>query len=55
MPDVEDPFIDQNVRILPLESLVKMKLTSVPGQGSHTLHDMIDVGLIDGSWCSELR
>ena len=54
MPDVENPFINQNVRILPLESLVKMKLTSYRDKDRTHLRDMLDIGLIDASWCTKL-
>lgn len=50
-PDVADPFIDKDARILPLESLVKMKLTSFRRKDQVHVQDMIDVGLIDGTWC----
>jgi len=53
-PDVADPFIDHNVRVLPLEALVKMKLTSNRRKDQVHVGDMIDVGLIDDSWLSKL-
>jgi hypothetical protein len=54
VPDVENPFINQNVRILPLESIVTMKLTSYRDKDRTHLRDMLEVGLIDGSWCKKL-
>lgn len=40
----------QDVRTLPLESLVRMKLTSFRDKDRTHLRDMLDVGLIDESW-----
>jgi hypothetical protein len=54
VPGVEDPFIDKNVRVLPLESLLKMKLTSNRRKDQVHVQDLIDVGLIDASWCAKL-
>jgi hypothetical protein len=53
-PDVQNPFIKDNVRVLPLESLVKMKLTSFRLKDKVHLQDMMEVGLIDRSWCAKL-
>ena len=39
-----------DIRLLPLESLVRMKLTSFRDKDRVHLRDMIDVGLIDGTW-----
>jgi hypothetical protein len=50
VPGVEDPFIDKNVRVLPLESLVKMKLTSNRRKDQVHIQDLIDVGLVDSNW-----
>lgn len=49
------PLIDQfetiqNARTLPLQQLVKMKLTSYRRKDQVHLMDMISVGLIDESW-----
>jgi hypothetical protein len=49
------PAIDQyvqikNVRTLPLEALVRMKLTSFRDKDRVHLRDMLDVGLIDATW-----
>jgi hypothetical protein len=53
-PGVENPFVDKNVRILPLESLVRMKLTSNRLKDKVHLQDMLEVGLIDSSWTRKL-
>jgi hypothetical protein len=43
---------DRQVQVLSLEALVRMKLTSYRDKDRTHLRDMIDVGLIDESWCS---
>ena len=53
-PGVENPFIDKDVRVLPLESLVIMKLTSFRDKDRTHIRDLIGVGLIDASWCAKL-
>jgi hypothetical protein len=53
-PDVDKPFIDKDVRVLPLSALVTMKLTSFRDKDRMHLRDMIDVGLIDDSWLQSL-
>jgi putative nucleotidyltransferase-like protein len=53
-PDVDNPFIDKQVRVLPLESLVKMKLTSNRRKDQVHVEDLIGVGLIDATWCAKL-
>lgn len=53
-PDIDNPFIDKDVRVLPLESLIKMKLTSFRDKDRTHIRDMIEVGLIDASWCAKL-
>ena len=40
----------KNVRTLPLEALVRMKLTSFRDKDRVHLRDMLDVGLIDVTW-----
>ncbi len=51
VPGVEYPFIDKNVRVLPLNALLTMKLTSFRDKDRTHIRDLIDVGLIDASWC----
>ncbi len=55
VPGVDNPVIEKNVRVLPLESLVVMKLTSFRDKDRTHLRDMIDVGLIAESWCMRIR
>ena len=54
VPGVEQPFIDKDVRVLPLESLVRMKLTSNRLKDKVHLQDMLEVGLIDHNWPGRL-
>ena len=51
-PDVIDSENAGAFRLLSLESLVKMKLTSFRRKDQVHLLDLIEVGLIDASWCS---
>jgi len=51
-PDVTESQKIGAMRLLALESLVRMKLTSFRRKDQVHLLDMIEVGLIDGSWCS---
>lgn len=52
-PDVDAPIMDKDVRILPLEALVRMKLMSFRDKDRTHLRDMIEVGLIDASWSAK--
>lgn len=49
-PDVDDSVDIQNHRVVQLESLVQMKLTSFRDKDKMHLRDMLDVELIDASW-----
>ena len=49
-PEVEEAEATDAFRILTLEALVRMKLTSNRDRDRTHLRDMIDVELIDGSW-----
>ncbi len=51
-PDVEPYEYGDNFRTLPLEALVRMKLNSFRLKDKVHLLDMIQVGLIDASWCN---
>jgi hypothetical protein len=53
-PEVDSSPVDRNVRVLPLDALVRMKLTSFRDKDRTHLRDMIEVGLIDESWCARL-
>jgi hypothetical protein len=58
-PDVSESEPAPSFRILALEPLVRMKLTSFRDRDRVHLRDLLDVGLIDESWCerfpAELR
>lgn len=49
-PSIEEYEIDNGMRTLPLEALVRMKLTSYRDKDRTHLRDMLDVGLIDARW-----
>jgi hypothetical protein len=51
-PDVSESEVSNSVRVLQLEALVRMKLTSFRRKDQVHLLDMLGVGLIDAGWCS---
>lgn len=51
VPNVEPFELIQSAKTLPLESLVRMKLTSFRRKDQVHILDMISIGLIDESWC----
>ena len=51
-PDVDESEPATSFRLLSLESLVRMKLTSFRDKDRMHLRDLIEVGLIDGTWPS---
>ena len=53
-PDVTESEDLQRYRMLRLEPLVRMKLTAFRDKDRMHLRDMIDVELVDESWCSRL-
>ncbi len=53
-PDVGESEISDNKRILSLEALVRMKLTSYRRKDQVHLMDMIELGLIDSTWPNRL-
>lgn len=53
-PDVTESESIQQQRTLRLEALVRMKLTAFRDKDRMHLRDMIDVELIDASWCARL-
>ena len=50
-PDVSESEQSPFFRVLSLEALVKMKLTSFRRKDQVHLLDLLDVGLIDATWC----
>jgi hypothetical protein len=53
-PDVLDAEPTGSFRLLRLEPLVRMKLTSYRDKDRMHLRDLLDVGLIDASWCERM-
>jgi Uncharacterised nucleotidyltransferase len=53
-PDIEPHDIAPPFRMLPLEALVRMKLTSYRRKDQVHIQDLIGVGLIDESWAQRL-
>src|SRR5688572_27440214 len=49
-PDVADSVKPEQFRLLALESLVRMKLTSFRDKDRTHLRDLLGVGLIDAAW-----
>lgn len=49
-PDVTESESSRQFRVLTLEALVRMKLTSYRDKDRTHLRDLLDVGLIDASW-----
>ena len=50
VPDVAESVTFRSFRVLSLESLVRMTLTSYRDKDRTHLRDMLDVGLIDPTW-----
>ena len=50
VPAIDDCERIEEIRTLPLESLVRMKLTSFRRKDQVHLADMLDVGVIDPTW-----
>lgn len=53
-PDVDNFERPTTFRVVPLESLVGMKLTSFRDKDRTHIRDLIGVGLVDASWTSRL-
>lgn len=52
--DVDESEAGDEYRVLSLEALVRMKLTSFRDKDRTHLRDLIDVGLVDAEWTSRL-
>ena len=50
VPDVAESVSFKSYRVLALEAVVRMKLTSYRDKDKTHLRDMIDVGLVDATW-----
>ena len=53
-PDVAESEATESFRLVTLPALVRMKLTSFRDKDRTHLRDLIDVGLVDASWCHQL-
>jgi hypothetical protein len=53
-PDMSEVEATGPFRILKLEALVRMKLTSFQDKDRMHLRDLLEVGLLDASWCEKL-
>jgi hypothetical protein len=53
VPDVDEFTSFKTYRVLSLEALVRMKLTSYRDKDRMHVRDMLDVGLIDATWPSK--
>jgi len=53
-PDVAEAEQSEGLRLVTLEALARMKLTSFRDRDRMHLRDLIDVGLIDAEWCQRL-
>jgi hypothetical protein len=54
VPDVSESESFQAFRVLALEALVRMKLTSFRDKDRTHLRDLIGVGLVDATWPAKL-
>jgi hypothetical protein len=53
-PDVTESAMSSTTRVVALEALVRMKLTSYRRKDQVHLQDMIEVGLVDATWLKRL-
>lgn len=53
-PDVSESVLNDEVRVIALETLLRMKLTSFRRKDQVHVLDMLDVALIDASWAARL-
>ena len=52
VPGIDDFELMEDTKTLPLEALVKMKLTSYRRKDQVHILDMISIGIIDETWLS---
>ena len=55
LPDVDDSEPGDQFRVVTLESLVRMKLTSYRDKDRTHLRDLIDLELLDQTWCDRFQ
>lgn len=53
-PDVSESEETEAFRLVALDALVRMKLTSFRDKDRTHLRDLLEVGLIDASWCDRM-
>lgn len=53
-PDVDEMKVTPTARVLNLEALLRMKLTSFRDKDRTHVRDLIEVGLVDASWRARL-
>ncbi|MEO7298767.1 MAG: hypothetical protein ABI042_09350 [Verrucomicrobiota bacterium] len=53
-PDVSESEETETFRLVTLDALVRMKLTAFRDKDRTHLRDLLEVGLIDASWCDRL-
>jgi hypothetical protein len=53
-PDVAESEETEAFRVVTLEALVRMKLTSFRDKDRTHLRDLLEVGLVDADWCDRL-
>ncbi len=54
VPGIDDYELIDEARMIPLEPLVRMKLTSFRDKDRTHLRDMISIGLVDATWLDRL-
>ena len=54
VPEIDEYELIEDARTLPLEQLVKMKLTSFRDKDRVHIRDMISIGLIDETWLDRM-
>ncbi len=54
VPDITEAEVTESFRLLSLDALVRMKLTSFRDKDRVHLRDFLDVGLIDASWLGKV-
>jgi hypothetical protein len=53
-PDISESEVTPIFRLISLQALVRMKLTSFRDRDRTHLRDLIEVGLVDKTWCQHL-
>ncbi len=53
-PDVAESEVTASFRLVTLDALVRMKLTAFRDKDRTHLRDLLEVGLVDASWCPRL-